>query len=85
MITFQNIQKVYEKDGQSLVALQDINLHINKGDIFGFIGYSGAGKSSLIRLVNQLENQPVGQLLLMAKILLNIPLQKLVHIKKALV
>ncbi len=37
MITFQNIQKVYEKDGQSLVALQDINLHINKGDIFGFI------------------------------------------------
>ncbi|HHE6470358.1 TPA: methionine ABC transporter ATP-binding protein [Providencia rettgeri] len=59
MITFQNIQKVYEKDGQSLVALQDINLHINKGDIFGFIGYSGAGKSSLIRLVNQLE-KPTG-------------------------
>ncbi|MGL5952848.1 MAG: methionine ABC transporter ATP-binding protein [Providencia rustigianii] len=60
MITFQNVQKVYEKDGQSLVALQDINLHINKGDIFGFIGYSGAGKSSLIRLVNQLEKPSNG-------------------------
>ncbi|MDD9339706.1 MAG: ATP-binding cassette domain-containing protein [Providencia heimbachae] len=59
MITFQNVQKVYEKNGQSLVALQDINLHINKGDIFGFIGYSGAGKSTLIRLVNQLE-KPTG-------------------------
>ncbi|MGV2470258.1 ATP-binding cassette domain-containing protein, partial [Bacillus subtilis] len=40
--------------------LQDINLHINKGDIFGFIGYSGAGKSSLIRLVNQLEKPSNG-------------------------
>ncbi|WPA91011.1 ATP-binding cassette domain-containing protein [Providencia zhijiangensis] len=59
MIEFNNVQKIYEKNGQSLVALQDINLHINKGDIFGFIGYSGAGKSSLIRLVNQLE-KPTG-------------------------
>ncbi|MGG4664299.1 methionine ABC transporter ATP-binding protein [Providencia vermicola] len=64
MITFQNVQKVYEKDGQSLVALQDINLHINKGDIFGFIGYSGAGKSSLIRLVNQLEKPSSGAVII---------------------
>ncbi|HGN1705637.1 TPA: methionine ABC transporter ATP-binding protein [Providencia rettgeri] len=64
MITFQNIQKVYEKDRQSLVALQDVNLHINKGDIFGFIGYSGAGKSSLIRLVNQLEKPTSGAIII---------------------
>ncbi|HBO23977.1 MULTISPECIES: methionine ABC transporter ATP-binding protein [unclassified Providencia] len=64
MITFQNVQKVYEKDGQSLVALQDINLQINKGDIFGFIGYSGAGKSSLIRLVNQLEKPTSGAVII---------------------
>ncbi|MGG4609358.1 methionine ABC transporter ATP-binding protein [Providencia sp. Me31A] len=64
MITFQNIQKIYEKDGQSLVALQDVNLHINKGDIFGFIGYSGAGKSSLIRLVNQLEKPTSGAVII---------------------
>lgn len=64
MITFQNIHKVYEKDGQSLVALQDVNLHINKGDIFGFIGYSGAGKSSLIRLVNQLEKPTSGAVII---------------------
>ncbi|HHR6078253.1 TPA: methionine ABC transporter ATP-binding protein [Providencia alcalifaciens] len=62
MIEFNNVQKVYEKNGQSLIALQDINLHINKGDIFGFIGYSGAGKSSLIRLVNQLEKPSSGSI-----------------------
>ncbi|WP_433586843.1 methionine ABC transporter ATP-binding protein [Providencia alcalifaciens] len=62
MIEFNNVQKVYNKNGQSLIALQDINLHINKGDIFGFIGYSGAGKSSLIRLVNQLEKPSSGSI-----------------------
>ncbi|EIU7557140.1 ATP-binding cassette domain-containing protein [Providencia rettgeri] len=64
MITFQDVQKIYEKDGQSLVALQGINLHINQGDIFGFIGYSGAGKSSLIRLVNQLEKPTNGAIII---------------------
>lgn len=45
-------------------ALQDVNLRINEGDIFGFIGYSGAGKSSLIRLVNQLEKPTSGEVVI---------------------
>lgn len=64
MITFQNIQKIYEKEGHSLAALQDVNLQVNEGDIFGFIGYSGAGKSSLIRLVNQLEKPTSGEVII---------------------
>ncbi|EKT63788.1 methionine ABC transporter ATP-binding protein [Providencia burhodogranariea] len=64
MITFQNIQKIYEKEGHSLAALKDVNLHVNEGDIFGFIGYSGAGKSSLIRLVNQLEKPTSGEVII---------------------
>ena len=82
MITFQNVQKVYEKDGQSLVALQDINLQINKGDIFGFIGYSGAGKSTLIRLVNQLERPTGGEVLVNGQnIALNSPAEIRAHKK----
>ncbi|WP_368884817.1 methionine ABC transporter ATP-binding protein [Providencia vermicola] len=64
MIRFQNIQKIYQKEGHSLTALQDVNLQINEGDIFGFIGYSGAGKSSLIRLVNQLEKPTSGEVVI---------------------
>ncbi|EMD1717783.1 methionine ABC transporter ATP-binding protein [Providencia stuartii] len=67
MITFKNIQKVYEKEGHSLTALQDVNLQIHEGDIFGFIGYSGAGKSSLIRLVNQLEKPSSGEVIINGK------------------
>ena len=34
-------------------AVKDVSLEIKKGDIFGIIGLSGAGKSSLIRLLNR--------------------------------
>lgn len=60
MIIFENINKAYIKNQQHVHALNNINLHIDTGDIFGLIGWSGAGKSSLIRLVNQLEKPTSG-------------------------
>jgi D-methionine transport system ATP-binding protein len=45
-------------------ALQSINLSIAKGEIFGIIGRSGAGKSSLIRSINRLEQPSSGQVLI---------------------
>ncbi len=36
-------------------AVKDVSLSINKGEIYGIIGFSGAGKSTLLRLVNMLE------------------------------
>ena len=40
-------------------ALDDINLEIKRGEIFGIIGLSGAGKSTFLRCINQLE-RPTG-------------------------
>lgn len=60
MIIFENINKTYIKNKQQVNALNDINLKIETGDIYGLIGWSGAGKSSLIRLVNQLEKPTSG-------------------------
>ncbi|WP_147197411.1 methionine ABC transporter ATP-binding protein [Pantoea sp. CCBC3-3-1] len=50
--------------GQHSDALQEINLHIPHGDIFGIIGRSGAGKSSLIRCLNRLENPSAGSVVI---------------------
>ena len=44
-------------------ALTDIDLTIEKGDIFGVIGFSGAGKSTLIRTVNLLEYPTSGKII----------------------
>ncbi|MGI1794282.1 methionine ABC transporter ATP-binding protein [Acinetobacter variabilis] len=64
MIEFKDISKQYELKGQTLRALNRINLQIPTGSIFGIIGYSGAGKSTLIRLINLLERPTSGQMII---------------------
>ena len=64
MIQFKNISKHFELKGQTVTALDQINLEIPAGCIFGIIGYSGAGKSTLIRLINLLERPSQGQIII---------------------
>ncbi|MGE8560447.1 MAG: methionine ABC transporter ATP-binding protein [Acinetobacter sp.] len=67
MIEFKNISKHYQLKGQTIRALDQINLEIPAGSIFGIIGYSGAGKSTLIRLINLLERPNQGQVIINQK------------------
>lgn len=67
MIEFKNISKHYQLKGQTIRALDQINLTIPDGSIFGIIGYSGAGKSTLIRLINLLERPNQGQVVINQK------------------
>lgn len=60
MILLKNVLKKYKTASGSLTAVQDANLTIGKGEIFGIIGYSGAGKSTMIRLLNGLEKPSSG-------------------------
>lgn len=55
IISFENLSKRYEKKGQTFVALDNVTFKVNKGDVYGLIGFSGAGKSTLLRMVNALE------------------------------
>ncbi|WP_432405247.1 methionine ABC transporter ATP-binding protein [Wukongibacter sp. M2B1] len=61
MIKLNNLTKIYKKNTDEVVALKNINLQVNKGSIHGIIGLSGAGKSSLIRCVNRLEEPTSGE------------------------
>ena len=60
VITFKNVKKIYQTNEQSIAALDGVDLEIRKGEIFGVIGFSGAGKSSLLRCVNLLERPTSG-------------------------
>ena len=55
MIEFQGVHKWFKK----LHVLNDINLHVNPGEVVVVCGPSGSGKSTLIRTINQLE--PIGE------------------------
>lgn len=68
MITVQQLSKSYSTTkGATVQALDGIDLHIDKGDIFGIIGFSGAGKSTLIRCLNRLEEPDTGSILVGGK------------------
>ncbi|MCM3217120.1 methionine ABC transporter ATP-binding protein [Niallia taxi] len=55
MINIQKVKKIYPSKRGKVTAVDSVNLTIDKGEIFGVIGYSGAGKSTLIRMLNGLE------------------------------
>ncbi|WP_300389235.1 methionine ABC transporter ATP-binding protein [Fusobacterium sp.] len=61
MIEIQNINKIYPNGYH---AVKNVSLEIKTGDIFGIIGLSGAGKSSLIRLINRLEEPTNGKIII---------------------
>ena len=60
MIRITGLSKTYLTPSGPVTALKDVSLTIAKGDIFGIIGFSGAGKSSLIRCLNRLEEPDAG-------------------------
>lgn len=55
------IEGLTKKYGSNLV-LNNINLSVNKGDIYGILGLSGAGKSTLVRCINNLETFDSGHI-----------------------
>ncbi|MCR5596386.1 MAG: ATP-binding cassette domain-containing protein [Lachnospiraceae bacterium] len=64
VIEIKNLTKKFEVEGNTVIALEDINLSIEKGDIYGIIGMSGAGKSTLVRSINYLEKPNEGSVLI---------------------
>ncbi|UJF25068.1 methionine ABC transporter ATP-binding protein [Suttonella sp. R2A3] len=60
MIKLSNISKTYTHAGQTIHALDGVNLEVERGQIYGVVGQSGAGKSTLIRCVNLLERPSAG-------------------------
>ncbi|SDB12639.1 D-methionine transport system ATP-binding protein [Pseudobutyrivibrio sp. YE44] len=66
-IEIRNLCKSFVGKDNQVEALKDINLNIEKGDIYGIIGMSGAGKSTLIRCLNYLERPTSGQVIVEGK------------------
>ncbi|MER6389045.1 methionine ABC transporter ATP-binding protein [Streptomyces sp. NPDC059382] len=60
MITTSGLTKVYQSRDREVTALDGVDLHVREGEVYGVIGQSGAGKSSLIRCVNLLERPTAG-------------------------
>ncbi|MDN5709329.1 MAG: methionine ABC transporter ATP-binding protein [Planococcus sp. (in: firmicutes)] len=60
MIQIEQLSKTYQTKHGTVKGVDDVTLEVKTGEIFGIVGYSGAGKSSLIRCINLLERPTSG-------------------------
>ena len=63
MITFQNTSKIYGNNSHQMVALEDANFVINPGEFVSVVSKSGAGKSTIIKLLIGEEKPTKGRVI----------------------
>ncbi|MGJ7919783.1 ABC transporter ATP-binding protein [Neobacillus sp. LXY-4] len=54
-VSIKSLNRSFVKSNQTVQALQDVNLHINKGEFITIIGPSGCGKSTLLKIIAGLD------------------------------
>lgn len=59
VVTLKDVDVEFHGKTRSVHAVDHVDLTVNRGDIYGIVGYSGAGKSTLVRTINLLQ-RPTG-------------------------
>jgi putative ABC transport system ATP-binding protein len=61
MIKIENLSKKYNSKGNSVLALNDVSLSIEKGEFISIVGPSGSGKTTLLLCMGGLIHPSVGK------------------------
>lgn len=61
MITLKDIGVTFGNSNAPIKAVEEVSLSVDKGDVYGIVGYSGAGKSTLVRTINLLQRPSSGK------------------------
>ena len=62
ILEVKNLSKKYQGDEDEILALENINFNIKKGEFVSVIGPSGCGKSTLLSLISGLEDKSDGEI-----------------------
>ena len=61
LVKVENVNKTYQRGGEKLVVLDELNLEVPKGDFLALMGPSGSGKSTLLNLIGGLDTPTSGR------------------------
>ncbi|MFJ7931231.1 methionine ABC transporter ATP-binding protein [Peribacillus sp. NPDC096448] len=64
MIEIRSVRKEYVSKKNRVIGVDNVSLTIQTGEVYGIVGYSGAGKSSLLRCLNLLERPTGGNIII---------------------
>lgn len=60
MIVCDNLVRIYRTDGVEVVALQGLDLLVDRGELLAIVGSSGSGKSTLLNILSGLDLPTAG-------------------------
>ncbi|GMA66732.1 hypothetical protein GCM10025884_03590 [Leuconostoc gelidum subsp. gelidum] len=63
IISLNHIDVTFYQKKRTITAVKDVSITINRGDVYGIVGYSGAGKSTLVRVINLLQEPTSGSVI----------------------
>lgn len=63
IISLKNVEKIYRTSEIETLALENVNIEINKGEFVSIMGPSGCGKSTLLNIIGILDTPTRGQVL----------------------
>lgn len=64
VIELNDVSVTFHEGGRTVEAVKHVNISVEKGEIFGIVGFSGAGKSTLVRTINLLERPTGGHVII---------------------
>jgi len=82
MLEIKNAYKVYGEGDAKIVALNNVSLHVNKGDFIAVMGPSGSGKSTLLNVIGGLDRLSGGEVVLDGQRIDNLNENALVEIRR---
>lgn len=82
MIECENLIKIYRTSDSDVVALQGLDLTVNKGELMAIIGNSGSGKSTLLNMIGGLDRATAGKLYVDGKDLFKLDEKQMMNYKK---
>ncbi len=82
LIVCDNLVKIYKTDEVEVMALQGLELEIQRGEIISIIGKSGSGKSTLMNIIGGLERQTAGRIVVDGMNLAEMSERQMVHYRK---
>lgn len=60
-IECEGLVRIYKRKGVEVVALQGLDLHVDRGDLVAIVGASGSGKSTLLNILSGLDTPSAGR------------------------
>lgn len=85
IIECDNLVKIYKTKDIEVLALQGLELQIDKGELMAIVGNSGSGKSTFLNMIGGLDRPSAGRLIVDGKDLFKLSEKELVEYKRSTV